>query len=91
MDLTDILREFYEGKDMDTFKNALKETLRIGGREILREKNRLAAYLADLAPDQKREVRIFSKSCGGTLLRMFDEADGGDGETQRRCIRHAIC
>ena len=78
---------------MDTFKNALKETLRIGGREILREKNRLSAYLADLAPDQKREVRIFSKSCSEAMLRMFDEADGRDRETRLRTVykvRHML-
>ena len=78
---------------MDTFKNALKETLRIGGREILREKNRLAAYLADLLPGQKREVRIFSKSCSDAMLRMFDEADSRDGESQLRTVykvRHML-
>ena len=78
---------------MDTFEISLKEALRVGGREILRERNRLSAYLADLAPDKKREVRIFSKSCSASMLRMFDEADGGDGEMKMRTVykaRHVL-
>ena len=74
---------------MDTFEISLKEALRVGGREILRERNRLSAYLADLAPDKKREVRIFSKSCSASMLRMFDEADGGDGEMKMRTVYKA--
>ena len=70
---------------MDTFENALKETLRIGGREILREKYRLTADLADLAPDQKREVRIFQKLCE----KLIQESDWLD-ESGRE-FRDVLC
>lgn len=73
---------------MDAFKEALKEAFRIGGRELLRNRNRLTAYLSDLAPNQK-EVHIFSKSCSGALLRMFDEANGRDRDVQRRTMYKA--
>lgn len=67
--------KIWEQEKVDSFDQALSKIIRMSGRGILRERNRLAAYLSDLAPDHRKEIRIFTKSCSDALLGLFYASD----------------
>lgn len=60
-----------DGIVIDSFDKALLRVIRFAGIEILKNKKMLVAFLFDMSPEYSKEIRIFSKSCGDTLLRMF--------------------
>ena len=80
--------KIWEQEQVDSFDQALSRIIRMSGCGILWERNRLAAYLSDLAPDHRKEIRIFTKSCSDALIGLFCESDQG-GHTRQQAISKA--
>lgn len=78
----------WEQEKVASFDQALSKIIKMSGCGILRERNRLAAYLSDLAPNHRKEIRIFTKSCSDTLLGLFYISDQG-GHTRQQAISKA--
>lgn len=78
-----------DGIAVDSFDNALLKVIRLAGTEILKNKNRMIAHLSDLAPNYRKEIRIFSKSCNDTLLNMFYRSSKEDPIQQQQTIGKA--
>jgi len=75
--------KIWEQDKAGSFDKALLKIVRMSGYGILKERKRLAAYLSDLAPDHRNEIRIFSKSCSDTLINLFCASDQGEHTRQQ--------
>ena len=74
---------------IDSFDKALLKVIHWQGKEILKNKTRLLAYLFDLAPDYKKEIRIFSKACSPELLQLFYGTGVNDSFQHKEIINKA--
>ena len=74
---------------MDTFREVLRQIVDRSGEEILEDKNRLIAHLADMGAGCRKEIRIFRKNCGKELIWIFCRANGLSKKERQAAMRRA--
>ena len=59
---------------IDTLGKAIYQAISTGGLDLLTSNERISGYLLDLLPDQKKEIRIFTKTFDDDYLSMYRNA-----------------
>lgn len=60
--------------NIDTLGKAIYQAISTGGLDLLSSSERISGYLLDLLPDQKKEIRIFTKTFDDDYLSMYRNA-----------------
>ena len=60
--------------NIDTLGKAIYQAISTGGLDLLTSSERISGYLLDLLPDQKKEIRIFTKTFDDDYLSMYRNA-----------------
>lgn len=60
--------------NIDTLGKAIYQAISTGGLDLLTSNERISGYLLDLLPDQKKEIRIFTKTFDDDYLSMYRNA-----------------
>lgn len=60
--------------NIDTLGKAIYQAISTGGLDLLTSSERISGYLLDLLPDQKKEIRIFTKTFDDDYLTMYRNA-----------------
>lgn len=60
--------------NIDTLGKAIYQAISTGGLDLLTSSERISGYLLDLLPDQKKEIRIFTKTFDDDYLSMYRDA-----------------
>lgn len=68
------IREKKTISEMDTLGKVIYKALLDRGMDMLVSPRRLVGYLSDMAPDLKREVKIFSKTFDENYLKQYRDA-----------------
>ena len=60
--------------NIDTLGKAIYQAISAGGLDLLTSSEKISGYLLDLMPDQKKEIRIFTKTFDEDYLSMYRNA-----------------
>lgn len=60
--------------NIDTLGKAIYQAISTGGLDLLTSSERISGYLMDLLPDQRKEIRIFTKTFDEDYLSMYRNA-----------------